>query len=302
MIKLSRFLMVTLALIVVLSSCNLPSTAPSDPNTLATAAAQTVEAQLTAFAPVATATSPGTAPTSTGIVPPTLPPTFTSVAPQPTATQNCDKASLSSETYPDGSKLSPDESFTKTWRLKNTGTCSWTSSYQMVFVSGDAMGGPAAVSLTGNVNPGQEIDVPVSLKAPASSGTYKGTWKLRNAAGVYFATVWVEIKVETAAFAVTSVNYTLTTWDGTYTNCPKVIASITTNGPGDVTFKWKRMDSPNGGSLETITFNSAGTKNVEYEWQRGNTWKGTDTWVGIYIDDPNHQDFGHLEFDEACDP
>ena len=43
-------------------------------------------------------------------------------------------------TVPDGTRYDPGATFTKTWRLKNIGTCTWTTSYTLVFDSGDADG------------------------------------------------------------------------------------------------------------------------------------------------------------------
>ncbi|MDH3944690.1 MAG: NBR1-Ig-like domain-containing protein, partial [Anaerolineae bacterium] len=71
--------------------------------------------------------------------------------------------------------------------LRNSGSCTWNSSYSLVFDSGDAMGGPAAVQLTtGTVAPNQTVDVSVDLTAPSDAGTYRGNWKLRNSSGVVF--------------------------------------------------------------------------------------------------------------------
>jgi hypothetical protein len=106
-------------------------------------------------------------------------------------------------TVPDGTDFAPGATFEKTWRLENTGACTWDSSYSLVFVDGDAMGGPAASALTaGTVPPGGEIDVTVQLTAPESPGSYRGNWKLRNPAGVLFGLgsdgdreFWVEIDV-----------------------------------------------------------------------------------------------------------
>jgi hypothetical protein len=58
------------------------------------------------------------------------------------------------------------------------------------------MSGPATQALSGNVNAGQTVDLSVNLKAPASSGTYTGNWRLRNAAGVTFTNFYVRIKVQ----------------------------------------------------------------------------------------------------------
>jgi hypothetical protein len=148
--------------------------------------------------------------------PPTEPPTAEPATATPVATNTptvtpteipCDRATFITDvTVPDGSDYAPGDSFVKTWRLKNTGSCTWSSSYALVFHSGDAMNAPAAVQLTsGTVAPGASVDVSVQLTAPNSAGTYKGFFRLRNGSGVVFgigdnATVsfWVEIEVLTA--------------------------------------------------------------------------------------------------------
>jgi hypothetical protein len=105
--------------------------------------------------------------------------------------------------YPDGVDLSPGEAFKKTWRLKNIGSCTWTSGYSLVFDQGDAMNGPASKQLaSGDVEPGETVDVSVDLQAPEEAGTYQGFWKLRNPNGQVFGTgeegskaFWVKIDV-----------------------------------------------------------------------------------------------------------
>jgi hypothetical protein len=99
-------------------------------------------------------------------------------------------------TIPDDTVMTQGQTFTKTWRLKNVGTCSWTPSYAVIFFSGDSMNGPAVQALTGNVNPGQSLDIAVDLKAPNSNGNYTGYWKLRNGSGVTFSQFYVKIKVQ----------------------------------------------------------------------------------------------------------
>jgi len=293
-------LIITGLMIAALQACNLPFL-KQDSAAVQTAAALTVQAQLTQTAPLAT-------PTFTLVPFPTLPlaspsPTAT-LAPAATATSSCDNASFITDvTYPDNTVVNAGDSFTKTWRLKNIGACSWTSSYAIVFMNGESMAGPSAQALVGNVNPGQTVDLSVDLTAPATNGTHTGNWGLRNAAGVIFSHFYVQIIVGTAsggAFAVTHVTYSLSTIDNSpYLGCPDVIAHITTNGAGDVQYHWTRSDS-SGGSTESLHFNSAGTKNVDESWLLP-TSAGTATrWIGIYIDEPNHQDFGHKEFDATC--
>ncbi len=89
-------------------------------------------------------------------------------------------------TVPDNTELLPGEDFTKTWRLQNTGTCTWTSAYSLVFASGDQMNGTSPSPLVGSTAPGSTLDVSVNLKAPGTVGTYQGNWMLKNPSGTNF--------------------------------------------------------------------------------------------------------------------
>ncbi len=217
---LSKYLLVSLILLMVtLSACNLlagPAPTQISPNILYTAAAVTVQAQLTQQAalqpvPSATATqqpaqpSSTLAPTNTSVPPTPLPPTNTAIP--PTATNvpiPCDRGSFVKDiTFPDNTEVAAGTTFIKTWRIMNNGSCTWNSSYSLVFDSGESMGGPASLQLTtGTVAPGQSIDVSVTLTAPGTPKTYQGYWKLQNGAGVVFgigdsatSAFWVKIKV-----------------------------------------------------------------------------------------------------------
>ena len=108
----------------------------------------------------------------------------------------CNHAVFVSETIEDGTDFDPDDNFTKTWRLKNDGTCTWNTNYKLVFVEGDQMSGPANKNLTQSVAPGEQVDISVDLKAPGSAGTYKGRWKIADDEGQYYVhNIWVEIEV-----------------------------------------------------------------------------------------------------------
>ena len=103
---------------------------------------------------------------------------------------------------PDGTVMSPGEQFTKTWRLQNIGTCAWTTSYALVFSSGDSMGGTVAVDLPTTVYPDQTVDLSVNLSAPSSEGKHRSYWGLRSASGAIFgigpsanSAFYVDIKV-----------------------------------------------------------------------------------------------------------
>jgi hypothetical protein len=115
----------------------------------------------------------------------------------------CDRVKLDGETVPDGTAMTPGQTFTKTWTLKNDGSCTWTASYSLVFISGDALDGPAVQPVTtAQVAPGQAVQVSLELHAPSTPGTFHGNFKLRNGSGVVFGlgpaadqNFWVEIKV-----------------------------------------------------------------------------------------------------------
>jgi hypothetical protein len=185
--KLTRYTLIFMIIILILSACNLPSnaTATGEPNAVFTAAALTVQAQLTQPAPFSTPTLPPTlaSPLATNTVSalPTLAaPTF---PPAASATPACDQAQFVRDvTIPDGTTYAPGASFTKIWRLKNVGTCTW-SGYSLVFDSGDQMNGASPATI-GAVSPGQEVDVSVTLTAPPAAGSYRGYWRIRNASGV----------------------------------------------------------------------------------------------------------------------
>lgn len=115
----------------------------------------------------------------------------------------CDWAKYVADvTVPDGTNFSAGAAFTKTWRLKNIGSCTWTTGYSLVFSSGEKMGGPDAVPLPTTVAPGQTVDISVNLTAPSAGGSYRGFWMLKNASGATFGigttasnSFWVDIKV-----------------------------------------------------------------------------------------------------------
>ncbi len=105
-------------------------------------------------------------------------------------------------TIPDGTKLDPGESFTKTWRLKNIGSCAWTERAALQYYAGDIMNGPAQQRINRVVNPGETIDLSVKLTAPDEPGTYTGYWRMRSANGVVFGigteaqkSFWVQVEV-----------------------------------------------------------------------------------------------------------
>ena len=106
-------------------------------------------------------------------------------------------------TIPDGYAAEPGMSLTKTWRIKNTGTCTWNENFDLVFTSGTSMGSPAALSIGTTVKPGEVVDLGVRLTMSAQEGTYTGNWKLRADDLSIFgfgddgsSTIWTRIVVQ----------------------------------------------------------------------------------------------------------
>ncbi|MGB8981625.1 MAG: NBR1-Ig-like domain-containing protein [Anaerolineales bacterium] len=149
---------------------------------------------------------------------PQLPPTPTPIGqPPPTvAPSGCDKAAFVIDaTVPDGTVFSPGAAFTKGWRLRNVGTCTWTTSYKLLYFSGEQMSAPTAVNLPWNTAWGQTVDISVNMVAPTAAGKYRGYWILANASGQYFgigptasSPIWVDIGVAGEAPIGTGYDFT----------------------------------------------------------------------------------------------
>jgi len=98
-------------------------------------------------------------------------------------------------TIPDGTILLPEKEFNKTWRIKNAGTCRWTTSYAIGFAYGDMMKGKET-KLPNSVDPGNTVDVSIEMTAPTNNGWYGGWWRLKSDTGDYFGDfVYVSILV-----------------------------------------------------------------------------------------------------------
>ena len=184
-----------LAILFLLSACNLPGSNSAEQ--VQTAAAETVNAQLTSNALLTPSPTNTTEPTETPTA--TNTPNVTNTPPAtsgPSAGGGCDAMQFVTDvTVPDGEQKAANATFVKTWRLRNSGTCTWSTGYSVVFVSGNAMGGPATQALTGSIVPGSTVDISVNLTAPGTNGKYTGYWALRNASGQNFGSFFVEINV-----------------------------------------------------------------------------------------------------------
>lgn len=180
-----------------LGACNLPNRSEDgdNPGQAQTIAALTVDARLTLNADgINVQTLPPTNTISMLVtntpLPSNTPAASNTPGKTPTATTAvpCNRAGFVDDvTIPDGTEIAPGEDFTKTWKLKNTGSCTWNSDYKLVFESGDAMGAPAVVDFPSTtVAPNQTVNVSIDFTAPGTPGNYVSDWMLRSDTGEVF--------------------------------------------------------------------------------------------------------------------
>jgi hypothetical protein len=137
---------------------------------------------------------------------PTATPAPAKPTPVPTPSRCTDgSAYVSDLTYNDYNMksppvLQPNQPFQKGWRIKNTGNCTWDSTYSLNYVNGNTpysqMGGASPTKIGRVVPPGAVYDVYINMVAPTQPYTYQGFWQMRNDLGQPFGEkVYVGIKV-----------------------------------------------------------------------------------------------------------
>jgi hypothetical protein len=275
---------VIVLLSILLSSCNLQAASPTQmgPDQINTIAAATVQALTTQMAPppatatplateIPTATATLAVPTLnlTGI--PTLSLATSTLIPLPTTagSTECNKVYfISDETIPDNTVLKPEVKFVKSWKIKNDGTCTWTTLFSAVMFSNDpaspAITGDGSSGMTASVAPGGVAVISVNLISPKEEGTYRQYWKMEDADGKSFgiggpngAGWYVQIKVSktgvvTPASLTSTVTYVAPTYSGTITATGAVVEYNWQVWDSTRT-KWVNLTSP-----VTETFNGVG--------------------------------------------
>ena len=148
-----------------------------------TVAAQNVQQNAPTSTAIPTATVPAniTFPTPTQMLFPTTPTKSVS-----TTNTACARADFVSDDPPDGTIMKPGTVFTKTWQLKNSSSCTWDTSYKIIFWDGNLMGGAYNYNLPQAVAPEGEIDISLVLTAPTEEGTYTSEWMLQTSKNIAF--------------------------------------------------------------------------------------------------------------------
>ena len=211
-----------------LSACgaqalDLTPTVTINPDEIRTQAVGTFAADLTATA--------FAAPTNTAspTVLPTLPPLATSTGgvalgantPVVAATASCYGLTFVSDvTIPDNTPVTAGQTFTKTWKVKNAGSCAWDAGFKFAFTGGEQMGG-TTFTLPAAVAAGAVYDVSVPMTAPTTNGTLRGNWRMQTAAGQFFGDeVYVQVVVGGGSGAAATSTATPTTGAAAATATP----------------------------------------------------------------------------------
>lgn len=319
--NLVRNFVALLTVALMLNACG-PAATP-DPAVIATSAVQTVEARYTqqaSQAPSATPVPPTIAnvPTATYSPIPAVTPATSTPQPVDSNGKACFSAIFVEDvTIPDGMLVTPGSTFTKKWRVKNDGNCTWDSTYSLALASGDAMGPNVNVPLSGSIGPGESGILSVDLTAPETNGMYTGYWRINTPFGGTFGVglhdqsliVKIEVTDKTNRDeGVSGIDI------GLYQRVPAkgcnangaaytFTATITVNTDYQVTYHWARNpddgSKPEGGRLN---FPAAGSKTVTFTWSfQQEAVQGIDRWVAVVIDGANPQTSERVHFTFTCD-
>lgn len=298
------------------------TTAAPPPATATVRASPTAEAIATEG--TASAPTPEAGATLTGTVAAETPAGGTAVP------EGVDKVDFVSDvTVPDGTDFAPGEAFVKTWRLRNSGTTTWTAEYDLAFIRGEQMGGPASVPLSDTVAPGETIDLSVSMVAPTALGNKVGFWQLRNAQGVLFGggaeanePIYVQIDVVPAGSTTpgaastaapgglritgTSISVDRASASGACPQTFRITASFTSEGAGTVTYRLEAAASTPGFTFNLPeafngTFTDAGPRTfaVPFTLEFTNSVNG-EAW--LHITAPQDVTSDRVSFSLTCTP
>jgi len=205
-----RALQIFLASVLLLMSCDMSTFAapPQIPTPIRGAiklmVAQTAAAAATETAALIPSTLTPTLtpfPTQTPVNTPTITPTFvfllptSTITPAPTSANNDFACTLISQGPQDGTHFAPNQSFTETWKIRNTGSGNWIQGkVHFVYVSGAQLTSTTTVDLPRGLDSGNFFNIGVKMTAPNVAGHYTTYWALESG-GQTFCTLSLEIKV-----------------------------------------------------------------------------------------------------------
>ncbi len=125
---------------------------------------------------------------------PTTVPTLASTPASPNVGCTNNATYIADVTIPDGTAVGAGQTFSKVWRMRNTGTCVWSSGYEFVFIAGESMAAVTTLQVS-YVAPGETTDLGVTMTAPSATGAHSGQWRMRTAGNLFGDTFTVLINV-----------------------------------------------------------------------------------------------------------
>ena len=131
---------------------------------------------------------------------------------------------VSDVNIPDNTSMTPGQAFTKTWKVKNSGTCAWDAGFKFAFTGGNAMNG-VTYTLPTAVAAGAVVDISVAMTAPTTAGKVQSNWRMSTAGGQFFGNeVYVIIVVGGSTVTATS-------GAATNTSAPATATATSTSTP-----------------------------------------------------------------------
>jgi hypothetical protein len=118
------------------------------------------------------------------------------------------------------------DAFTKTWKIQNNGTCTWSGSYKFTFTGGNLLGRDNSTKIFKTVGKGETFTESLKFTAPTTAGTYTGSWRMADDNGVGFGVEFV-VKVVVPSPTQTPVPATATKTPVTPTAVPATATPVT---------------------------------------------------------------------------
>lgn len=304
---IKKILTLSFVLSIILSACG-NAISEEDLAMASTAAAQTVEARFTQMAE-------STPIPKTSEHEETSTPAFTATStetPIPeVAPEGCLIATYIGETVPDGTVLETGQYFTKSWSIRNDGTCTWHKGYKLVYWGGDILGGSTEYEFFEDIAPGNTMTFPIQLLAPNTAGNYGGEWKIKSPSGWVFGVGSYDVPVSVNIvvgnpgdidYGITSVVYALDREPdfGCPTNVHWIInATITVSGRMTVVAQFQQSDG-NHTLKETLVFEEAGSQTISVDWTLYKGAGPAPRWVQVVVSKPEKIYYPTYTFVNNC--
>jgi hypothetical protein len=272
-----KIIALLLVLSTLVSGCGYIHPTPSklSQNFTVTAIAATIYAQYpsktpagtqeTQESPTANPITPSATQEATGITPIVL----NTATPYPTATYAyyptqayCDDSEYISDiTIPDYADIYPGQLIHKTWKIYNSGTCTWNKDYDLSFLKGKRMDGDDTY-MPHYVEPGEYIKITVDMIAPLDEGKYIGYWQMENDYGDFFGdvmTIRIHVTKSASTLTFTPSKTATKTATPTFTSSPTTSVTPTTTSTFTVTPSVTASSTPTLTPTNTATDTATST-------------------------------------------